>query len=377
MRRGLILALLVVAFAGLPAAARAESGDVQIVFSFNDNWFYPQGADVDFGFFCLSQTVPIVSCEATQAYGSKLDTFRAGLHTITVTATDWEGQQTSASQSYTVVDITKPHVVFRTPTDGASFEQNSIVTADYVCEDDPGGIGLFDDACSGTVPIGGQIDTSKVGFFSFFVTTVDREFNVATEAIHYSVVDRTPPAITIGAPTDGATYTLGQQVFVDFNCEDREGSGVSTCKGDAPWGSLLDTSRVGVGTVAVSATDRAGNASRAQHSYSVVYDFAGFGSPAAAYPTASLVKAGENIPLKFSLHGDRGMDIFATGSPGWVPCGARDGASAAEGRLSYSVSNDRYTYQAATAKSWVGTCRDLVITLRDGTIHRARFTFSK
>ena len=40
-------------------------------------------------------------------------------------------------------------------------------------------------------------------------------------------------------------------------------------------------------------------------------------------------------------------------------------------------SNDRYTFLAATSKTWVGTCRDLVVTLRDGTIHRARFTFGK
>src|SRR5215210_3735880 len=136
MRRGLaLISIALAAIVGMPASASADSGDIQIAFSFNDGWFYPQGADVDFGFFCFSETVAIYSCEATQPRGSKLDTFLAGTHTITVTATDWpDFNQTSVSQSYTVVDITKPHVVFRAPTADATYDQGSFVAADYSCE---------------------------------------------------------------------------------------------------------------------------------------------------------------------------------------------------------------------------------------------------
>ena len=35
------------------------------------------------------------------------------------------------------------------------------------------------------------------------------------------------------------------------------------------------------------------------------------------------------------------------------------------------------TYLTTTSKSWAGSCRDLTVTLRDGTTHRARFTFTK
>jgi hypothetical protein len=44
---------------------------------------------------------------------------------------------------------------------------------------------------------------------------------------------------------------------------------------------------------------------------------------------------------------------------------------------SYNASTNRYTFLAATAKAWAGTCRDLVAMCRDGTTHRARFTFTK
>jgi hypothetical protein len=378
VRRNLLLVLLsLAAFVALPAVASADSADPYVVFSFQDGMFYPQGADVEYGFFCLSPSSFIVSCEGNPPFDSKLDTFHAGQHTVTVAATDYEGRQTTATQTYTVVDITKPHVIWRTPSDGARFEQGSRVTVDFACEDDPGGLGIIDGGCGGDYPPGYPLDTSRLGTFAFTAFAADRQFNVAQETIHYSVVDTTPPTITLTSPADGGTYFAGQQASASFSCDDGNGSGMNGCKGDLPGGSQLDTTTIGAHSFTVTAYDRAGNVARVTHSYSVVYDFGGFGSPAAAYPTAASVKAGEAVPLKFSLHGAQGTDILAAGSPGWTPCGALDGPTAAGGNLSYNASTDRYTFLAATAKAWAGTCRDLVATFRDGTTHRARFSFTK
>jgi hypothetical protein len=378
MFRGFVVAALAAAaLSGLPAAAYADDGDPIVYLSVTDGWAYPQGYDVSFGFICVSPTSAIVSCEASQPMGSRLDTFSAGPHTVWVTATDYEGRQTTASATYTVIDITKPHVIFNTPSEGATLEQGSPVTADYACADDPGGLGLFDGYCFGTIPVGAPIDTSQIGTFTFSVTTVDKQFNVDQEAIHYSVVDRTPPTIAFAVPAVGATYTLGQQVFASYSCDDRNGSGMNSCKGNVADGAPVDTSTFGTKTFTVTANDRAGNTARETHTYSVLYDFAGFASPAALYPTAAPMKAGENVPLKFSLHGDHGLGIFAAGSPGWAPCGALDGPTRADGTLSYNASADRYTYQATTSKSWAGSCRDLIVTLNDGTTHHARFSFTK
>jgi hypothetical protein len=378
MFRGFVVAALAaVALAGLPAAAYADEADPIVYMSVTDGWAYPQGYDVSFGFLCVSPTSAIVSCEASQPMGSKLDTFYAGPHTVWVTATDYEGRQTTASATYTVIDITKPHVIFSTPSEGAAFEQGSSVTANYACADDPGGLGLFEGYCFGTIPVGAPIDTSQIGNFSFSVTTVDKQFNVDQEVVHYSVVDRTPPTITFASPADGATYTLAQQVWASYSCDDHNGSGMNGCKGNVANGAPVDTSTLGTKTFTVTAYDRAGNVARETHTYSVLYDFAGFATPAAAYPVAASMKAGENVPLKFSLHGDQGLDIFSAGSPGWAPCGALDGPTHADGTLSYNASADRYTYQATTSKSWAGSCRDLIMTLNDGTTHRARFSFTK
>jgi len=166
-------------------------------------------------------------------------------------------------------------------------------------------------------------------------------------------------------------------VEASFSCDDGTGSGINACKAAVRSGERVDTSSVGAKTFTVTAYDRAGNSSQVTHAYSVTYDFTGFAPPAVGYPAAASMKAGDGVPLKFSLGGNQGADIFADGSPSWLPCGALDGTQRAEGTLSYNASADRYTFLASAPKAWSGPCRDVIVTLRDGTTHRARFTFTK
>lgn len=375
--RGLVVtALAAAALVALPAAAYADGSDPIIDMSVPDGWVYPQGYDVSFGFLCRSPVSAIVSCVGSQPMGSKLDTFQAGYHTVLVTATDYEGRQTTASATYYVLDFTKPHVIFTVPSEGATYEQGSTVRADYACEDNPGGIGIYEGYCFGTLRVGTPLDTSHSGNFSFQVTTLDKQNNLDQETVHYSVADRTPPTISIFVPSP-FTYTLGDQAFASYSCDDFPGSGVSACKGDVPNGAPIDTSTPGARTFTVTAYDRAGNVATRTQTYSVAYDFYGFASPAFAWPTQNTMKAGEGVPLKFSLHGDQGLNIFSAGSPAWAPCGALDQPAPAGGTLSYNASSDRYTFLAASSKSWVGSCYELIMTLKDGTDHRARFFFTK
>jgi hypothetical protein len=260
--------------------------------------------------------------------------------------------------------------VLDTPADGATYALGESVTVHYSCADEDGGSGLA--SCDGTVPNGFPLDTSRVGNFGFRVSAADDAGNTASATSSYRVVDRTPPSISIATPTDHAVYLLGQSVYADFRCDDQPGgSGLASCAADAP----LDTSSVGDKTFAVTATDQAGNVAHASRSYSVVYDFSGFLAPVSAvYPATNSLPAGEAIPFKFRLHGNQGLDVLAAGSPVWAPCGGGD-TTPARGTLSYNVPNDRYTYLVSTDKAWKGTCRDLVLTLRDGTSHRARISF--
>jgi hypothetical protein len=114
------------------------------------------------------------------------------------------------------------------------------------------------------------------------------------------------------------------------------------------------------------------------------YNFTGFFQPVDNLPTLNSVKAGQAIPIKFSLGGDQGLDIFFSGYPLSRQIACNSGAplddieqtvTAGGSSLSYDATADRYTYVWKTNKTWAGTCRQLVVTLKDGSIHTANFKF--
>ena len=116
----------------------------------------------------------------------------------------------------------------------------------------------------------------------------------------------------------------------------------------------------------------------------VVYDFNGFFQPVDNPPTWNVVRAGAGIPVRFSLGGDRGLNIFAAGYPvsKQTVCGSglpqdkiEETVVAGSSSLSYDAASDTYTYVWATNKAWAGTCRQFIIKLNDGTVHRAKFKF--
>jgi hypothetical protein len=87
------------------------------------------------------------------------------------------------------------------------------------------------------------------------------------------------------------------------------------------------------------------------------------------------------VPVKFSLGGYQGLNIFATGYPAsqTIVCNTSAGLDAIEqtvtagsSSLSYDATSDQYTYVWKTDKSWAaGTCRQLTVQLNDGTSQTA------
>lgn len=139
---------------------------------------------------------------------------------------------------------------------------------------------------------------------------------------------------------------------------------------------------VGTTTVTATATDAAGNQSECTFNITVRYNFTGFFSPVGNPPILNAVNAGRAIPVKFSLSGDKGLNIFAPNNPYSVSlsCDTNDpGVDVTEtltaGSSSLTFSGDQYTYIWKTESSWAGTCRQLVITLNDGSVHTANFKF--
>ena len=197
--------------------------------------------------------------------------------------------------------------------------------------------------------------------------------------------DVTAPVVTVPADitvqatgADGAVVT-----FAATANDDRDGALTPNCT--PPSGS---TFVLGTTTVTCTATDAAGNTGSAEFLVTVtpqptVYDFSGLLAPIDALPTLNKAKAGSSVPVKFSLGGDFGLDVLAAGSPGSqdVPCGSgatdtlEQTVSTNKSGLTYDAATGIYSYVWSTKKSWAGTCRNLNITLTDGTSQTVAFAF--
>jgi hypothetical protein len=141
---------------------------------------------------------------------------------------------------------------------------------------------------------------------------------------------------------------------------------------------------VGLTTVNVTATDAVNNQAMCSFTVTVRYNFSGFFQPVDNPPTVNVVNAGRAIPVKFSLSGDKGLNIFAAGYPASQQIACSDGAPASEieqmvtavgSSLSYDAESDTYTYVWKTEESWAGTCRQLIVRLNDGSERVAFFKF--
>ena len=96
-------------------------------------------------------------------------------------------------------------------------------------------------------------------------------------------------------------------------------------------------------------------------------------------------KAGSTIPVKFRLNGNQGLGILAADSPssGAIVCDANaivdtveELATTTTSGLKYDAVADQYIDNWKTDAKFTG-CRQLVVTLADGTSYRANFTFTK
>lgn len=112
--------------------------------------------------------------------------------------------------------------------------------------------------------------------------------------------------------------------------------------------------------------------------------FDGFFAPVDNPPTVNRAKAGQGIPIKFSLGGDRGLDIFQQGYPKAAQIACDSGApsedvdetlTAGASGLQYDPDTDSYTYAWKTRKNWKGSCRKFAVKLIDGSEHSALFEF--
>jgi hypothetical protein len=230
------------------------------------------------------------------------------------------------------------------------------------------------------------VPTVKDGSYLNSASATDNFANTGTDSFTV-ILDNSNP--TFGACT-GGPFLLGSgggSQPVSITASDGAGSGVDA--GASTLSGTVDTTSVGSKTVKYTAVDNLGNTANRSCTYMVIYDFAGFFPPVDNPPDVNTVKAGQAIPIKFSLGGDQGLDIFAAGYPKWylancdtwavLDSGTSTVAAGGSG-LTYDPTVNppigQYVYPWKTDKAWADTCVVLEVKLNDGTSHLAYFDFT-
>jgi sugar lactone lactonase YvrE len=300
----------------------------------------------------------------------------AGSHTITLTVTDTGGGSDTDDLIVNIVDTMPPVIT----VNGA----NPMTVECHTSFSDPGA--TASDGCAGSVPVNssGSVDVNTPGTYTINYSATDGT-HTANASRTVNVVDTTAPVISCPAnivvtlPPNSMATSMAVS-YPAVTATDSCDSGVTVNSSPAS-GSVFNA---GTTTVNATATDDAGHTSSCSFTVTVQYNFTGFFPPINNLPVVNTVNAGRAIPVKFSLSGYKGLNIFAPNSPasGPIVCNSSDPAvvlqdteTAGGSSLSYDAGSDQYVYVWKTSASWAGTCRQLVVQLNDGSIHRANFKF--
>lgn len=221
-----------------------------------------------------------------------------------------------------------------------------------------------------------------VGTTAVNCSATDAHNNTASGILSVTVTDTAPPKIedhslvpVYATSASGAVATYSNPAAYDIV----DGAVAVSCTPAS--GSNFN---IGQNTVTCTATDSHNNSASKSFIVSVIYNWTGFFQPVDKIPVMNTVKAGSAVPVKFSLGGNMGLNIFASGYPGWADISADTSlieapidqtVTAGGSSLTYDATANQYIYIWKTDKTWAGTSKQLQIKLADGTPHVAYFKF--
>jgi hypothetical protein len=189
------------------------------------------------------------------------------------------------------------------------------------------------------------------------------------KTVWFVVTGTNPSTTAVLTGTDGkATFGTGAMLGGTYSitaCFDKP-----TPQNGCPVTTALDDSYTGSASAAISLR--------------VTWPFTGFSQPVDNPGTSGVlntVNAGSSVPVKFSLGGDRGLNILAANSPIVTTISCLSSAptddietTVSTSGLQYDASTGQYTYVWKTVKGQTG-CRQLNVKLVDGSDHIALFKF--
>lgn len=299
-----------------------------------------------------------------------------GTYTLTYSATDGINPPSQVTRTVNVVDTKGPDITIN-GANPATVECHTSYT--------DAGATAFDTCLNASIPVtpSGSVDVNTPGTYIITYTATDGARS-STKTRTVNVVDTTPPVISCPANVVVQLPLNSTATSMVVNYPAATANDTCAATTNITYSKASGTVfPAGSTTITVTATDASGNSSTCTFTVTVLYNFTGFFSPVSNLPTVNVVNAGRAIPVKFSLSGNKGLNILAgTPESGVVACDFSAPASnltetvtAGSSSLSYDASSDQYSYIWKTDSAWAGSCRQLVITLNDGTTHIANFRF--
>lgn len=215
---------------------------------------------------------------------------------------------------------------------------------------------------------------------TFTITATNAGPKTATNVI---VTDTLPTGLTFVSATPSSCSASGSIV----NCT--VGSIAVNSTFTATVNALVNKGSGGALTdQAAVSSDPDNTLFRANTSFTTPYAFGGFNSPINNPPAVNQVQSGSMIPVKFSLGGSFGSDIFAAapfsmqvncaGLPTTVTVLPNTSvAVTSPGSVDFNLitSPNQYHFDWQTSTAFTGTCRELFVPLNDGTTRVALFQF--
>ncbi|MCC6327391.1 MAG: PxKF domain-containing protein [Acidobacteria bacterium] len=343
-------------------------------------------------FACSLDGSAFTVCTSPQSYAG----LALGPHTFQVRATDTAGNTDPTPASYTWVINSPPAIsaasgVTRVQAAGPSVSQIAAVgdpdqSANTLAVTVNGGPSATVNGVtvnSITIAPSGAVSASVAAAcgatnasFTLRVTDSGGLFAQATLAV--TVINETvPPVInpianvTATLPPNSNTTSMAVSFPLPTATDNCSAVVVTT---NPVSGSVFP---LGTTVVSVTAVDANGNVSTATFTVSVQYPFSGFSGRVYNPPTINYATAGNTLPMSFSLGGNKGLNIFAAGSPSSQQVSCSTGAAVgpfipAIGNLMYF---GQYSYYWTTDPSWGGTCRTFSMALNDGSIRTLKFWF--
>ncbi|HET6979253.1 MAG TPA: immunoglobulin-like domain-containing protein [Pyrinomonadaceae bacterium] len=326
---------------------------------------------------------PVTTSISGPGGATSVNTGIAGTYTVTYTATDGTNQSTA----------TRTVVVGTFPEDEVDQPGTSNVPPTITLNGDDQitlecGNGFTDPGATATVcgsPVTvtttGTVNPNAPGTYTINYSATANGFTTEATRI-VTVQDTVAPVITLNG-ANPMVVGFGT-VFTDPGATASDGCAGNLTSAIVVTGSV-NTNVVGFYALTYTVSDPSGHSDTKVRTVEVSpYNFTGFFAPIDNLPVVNQVNSGQSIPIKFSLGGNQGMNIFAAGSPSSVQinCNTNDPISDVEeietpgsSGLTYDAGSNQYKYVWKTEKSWKNTCRMLTLTLRDGTVHTAKFKF--